>query len=532
MPKKAGGLPPAAPEEGIPKASAGSASDVPTTGPRDANFACLDVLESCRGDDGKLELRMTWPGTDYRPQHWKQISNPYEKRSQGVDGYEAVDCPYTGFGWGGIEAGGANSLINGSAANANWFCYALGTYAPYTNRSGSVIPGFLGPAETGAKIGNLVHCAELHVKHAGSWLVVMRQTTGTDFGYGGWWKRDWFRTLPAGALPLPAQPTTPDSVEGSFAATVLSNIHVRNRKPSPKENGTYCGLDPTDAGEALGHPVKTGVYNVWHVRTGRVGPMKFFAKTAKDPSGCHAADGSKLLTGRWNRDFVAGFWEVGDKIVFLDRFEAVPLPDPERVKLFHGTNGTFTEDITSTGLRMSQPPHARIGVGVYFTPDFETAKQIALFTTGGNRKGRSPANGYQDAAVFECEVVVGRQYDYDKGTAYANGKLEPKCKWWANVGFGSAFSKPEEGTNHGHPPWAGVKHHFHEVCVHNVGAVDIVKKHDVGFTILHPCNPHCRGTAECRCQNEGCIGKDVCVAACPRCPHALKAMEPEPEPEP
>ena len=168
--------------------------DVPTTGPRDANFACLDVLESCRGVDGKLELRMTWPGTAYKANHWKQISNPYEKRSQGVDGYEAVDCPHTGNGWGGIEAGGANSLINGSATNPQWWWFSLGTYKDWRG-------GIPGPADdTHSKV---VHCAELHVKHAGSWLVVMRQTTGTDFGNGGWWKRDWFRTLPAGVMPLP-----------------------------------------------------------------------------------------------------------------------------------------------------------------------------------------------------------------------------------------------------------------------------------------------------------------------------------------
>ena len=90
-----------------------------------------------------------------------------------------------------------------------------------------------------------------------------------------------------------------------------------------------------------------------------------------------------------------------------------PAAAVRRVKLFHGTNGAFTEPITRTGLRMSQPPSARIGVGVYFTPDFETAKQIALYTTGGKRRGATvPENGYEDAVVFECDVVCGRMYDY------------------------------------------------------------------------------------------------------------------------
>ena len=199
------GRDPGAIPEDIPGVE-GPPDDVPTTGRRDPNFACLDELESCRGVDGKLELRMTWPGTALKANHWKQISNPYEKRSQGVDGYEAIDCPYTGLGWGGIEAGSAKSLINGSATKTKWYCYALGTYAAHVFKNGAVattspIPG---PAKTGENKCTMVKCAELHVKRAGSWLVVMRQTTGTDFGRDGWWKPDWFRTLPAGALPLPA----------------------------------------------------------------------------------------------------------------------------------------------------------------------------------------------------------------------------------------------------------------------------------------------------------------------------------------
>ena len=205
-----------------------------------------------------------------------------------------------------------------------------------------------------------------------------------------------------------------------------------------------------------------------------------------------------------------------------------PIPAVQRVKLFHGTNGAFSEPITATGLRMSQPGSARIGVGVYFTPDYETAKQIALYCTGGQRGGAAiPESGYEDAVVFECDVVVGRQYDYDNGSAYANGVLAPRSHWWANVGFGSAFSKPEPDTDHGHPPWAGIGHRFHEVCVHNVGAVDIVKKQHIGYAPVNACNPNCRG--ECGCQNEGCKEKSRCVVACPQCPHALAAVEPEPE---
>ena len=37
-----------------------------------ANYAILDQLEGFRDNEGKLELKLAWPDTDNKPQHWKQ----------------------------------------------------------------------------------------------------------------------------------------------------------------------------------------------------------------------------------------------------------------------------------------------------------------------------------------------------------------------------------------------------------------------------------------------------------------------------
>ena len=37
-----------------------------------ANYAILDQLEGFRDNEGKLELKLAWPDTNNKPQHWKQ----------------------------------------------------------------------------------------------------------------------------------------------------------------------------------------------------------------------------------------------------------------------------------------------------------------------------------------------------------------------------------------------------------------------------------------------------------------------------
>ena len=43
-----------------------------------ANYAVLHTLETFRGQDGKIELRQSWPRDGLQAQHWKQTSNPYQ----------------------------------------------------------------------------------------------------------------------------------------------------------------------------------------------------------------------------------------------------------------------------------------------------------------------------------------------------------------------------------------------------------------------------------------------------------------------
>lgn len=133
-----------------------------------ANFARFSELESYRGTDGRFELKISWPNTDIKPQHWFQTSNPCKSRRV-VEGYEAVDCPHSANGWYGLESGHDATLLNGSRAPSNWF-YAFGSYNEWKG-------GMPGPY-------CLVHCVEIHVRHADSreWVIMGRQTAGKR-----WW---------------------------------------------------------------------------------------------------------------------------------------------------------------------------------------------------------------------------------------------------------------------------------------------------------------------------------------------------------
>ena len=150
-----------------------------------ANVSLLDRLESCRtAADGKFELRLSWPGSDLAAQHWRQSSNPFVKRTQGVDGYEPIACPHSANGWGGLEAGHGAALMNGSATNGGLWFYAVGSYGEWRG----AIPG---PQSE-------VTCVELHVRGSdGVWTLIMRQTTHTP---DGWWDRGRWTLEPAGLI--------------------------------------------------------------------------------------------------------------------------------------------------------------------------------------------------------------------------------------------------------------------------------------------------------------------------------------------
>jgi len=90
--------------------------------PTSDNYAILDELERFRREDGRLYFRMVWPGDD-TVYEWSQTSNPV---FESVEGYEAINVPFTGKYWGGLEPSTA-ALMDGSVNRGDWF-YAIGSH--------------------------------------------------------------------------------------------------------------------------------------------------------------------------------------------------------------------------------------------------------------------------------------------------------------------------------------------------------------------------------------------------------------------
>jgi len=144
------------------------------------NYAILNELESFRFY-GQFEFKLVWPDTDWKPQVWRQRSNPVSEAA--VTGYTAVSAPYTGR-WHGLQKGGRNSLIDGTKGG-NWW-YAIGTTVDWRK-------GWMpGPAGGAARNGAKVKKVELYVRTstylAGdeSWPLVFRQTYPFKFSDNQW----------------------------------------------------------------------------------------------------------------------------------------------------------------------------------------------------------------------------------------------------------------------------------------------------------------------------------------------------------
>ena len=103
----------------------------------------LDELEFMRTlSDGRLELKLEWPGTLLDFMHWKQRMNPaqfdlktraeqYEWNTTATEAedYEAIHAPYFEANyWGGLEYGGTYSLLDGSYNRENDWWYAVGSF--------------------------------------------------------------------------------------------------------------------------------------------------------------------------------------------------------------------------------------------------------------------------------------------------------------------------------------------------------------------------------------------------------------------
>merc|ERR1711964_347985 len=55
---------------------------------------------------------------------WRQTTNPVTATKGGVDGYESIQTPWTGYRWKGLEHG-SHALLDGSV-NKGWWFYAIG----------------------------------------------------------------------------------------------------------------------------------------------------------------------------------------------------------------------------------------------------------------------------------------------------------------------------------------------------------------------------------------------------------------------
>ena len=112
--------------------------------PTNDNFSILNQLESFRGSDGKLHLKLIYPNLNPNSyQEWKQTSNPVTRTSGGVDGYEPIDEDWSFNDWGGLEYNGGPSLLDGSA-NHHYYYYGIGS-KPFGT-------GFPGPSHAVNKV--------------------------------------------------------------------------------------------------------------------------------------------------------------------------------------------------------------------------------------------------------------------------------------------------------------------------------------------------------------------------------------------
>merc|ERR1711953_416757 len=108
----------------------GNELDFNVDDPDNDNYAILSTIEDYRSNDGRFYFELTWPQADEEViMEWSQTSNPL---TEDVTGYEAINIPYTGRGWGGLEPSG-QALMDGSVIGnfkSNWF-YAVGSNRPW-----------------------------------------------------------------------------------------------------------------------------------------------------------------------------------------------------------------------------------------------------------------------------------------------------------------------------------------------------------------------------------------------------------------
>eukprot|EP00286_Rhodomonas_abbreviata_P015439 CAMPEP_0181327790 /NCGR_PEP_ID=MMETSP1101-20121128/22308_1 /TAXON_ID=46948 /ORGANISM="Rhodomonas abbreviata, Strain Caron Lab Isolate" /LENGTH=1838 /DNA_ID=CAMNT_0023436511 /DNA_START=117 /DNA_END=5629 /DNA_ORIENTATION=- len=117
--------------------------------PDSDNYSIMGQLESFRGGDGKLHLKLYYPeGGVY--QEWKQTTNPVTAENGGVEGFESIHSASHGEYWGGLEHNGVQAWLDGSVNHQNWW-YAVGSREVYQGG----IPGI-------STVNNVVQKVELY----------------------------------------------------------------------------------------------------------------------------------------------------------------------------------------------------------------------------------------------------------------------------------------------------------------------------------------------------------------------------------
>eukprot|EP00439_Symbiodinium_sp_Y106_P023814 s379_g2.t3 len=100
--------------------------------PTASNFSILGDLENFRVG-GAFYFKLCWPVENYTCQVWTQTSNPVTTTDGSVNGYAAIDVPYTEQFWGGLHYNGNNALLDGSSvSNSNNWWYSIGAFSIYS----------------------------------------------------------------------------------------------------------------------------------------------------------------------------------------------------------------------------------------------------------------------------------------------------------------------------------------------------------------------------------------------------------------
>ena len=118
-------------------------------------YAYISMRAGLLTGDNKFLFELYWPELEGSPkgprQLWKQSSNPVlGVPGADVDGYEAVDAPYTTALWGGLQRSGRATLLDGSTKGTfdqrgAWW-YSVGTKSNWNGAMPG--PGGIGVSQT------------------------------------------------------------------------------------------------------------------------------------------------------------------------------------------------------------------------------------------------------------------------------------------------------------------------------------------------------------------------------------------------